>query len=321
MRFPTRLIAILAKNCQPQPIATTLTVSSIILLELKTGMENLAKRIETTDILNFAKFLLLSAVILPLLPDATFGPFQINPFTTWLVVVAVSGVSYGSYVLQRLAKGRGGIILAAVLGGAYSSTVITVAFARRSKNEDMPYLLSGGILIASGISYLRMAILLALFNRELMLGLALPFLMLATTAMGGGWLWARREDAGALQAGGEARPKNPLEISAALLFAALFVAMLVATHLAIEYLGNQGVYTLAGIMGVTDVTPFIMGMTQAVPAQASLHVADWGILIAAASNNVFKGIYAYLLSSRQTGIQSLFLLLGLAVLGLLFLLV
>lgn len=297
-------------------IATTLTVSSILLLELKSGLENLPKRIETTDILTFAKFLLLSAVILPLLPNTQFSQFQINPFKTWLVVVAVSAVSYGSYVLQRLTKGQGGLILAAILGGAYSSTVTTVVLARRSKQEEQPHLFAGGILIASGTMYLRLVILLALFNRELMNRLALPFAVLAGLAIGVGWLWSRRGDTSALKVIREFEPKNPLEISAALLFALLFVALLVATHLAIEYMGEAGVYTLATIMGVTDVDPFIMGLTQAAPTLTPLQVASSGILIAASSNNVAKGIYAFALSSRQTGIQSLCFLLGLAVFGL-----
>jgi uncharacterized membrane protein (DUF4010 family) len=165
-------------------IATTLTVSSILLLELKAGLENLAKRIETTDIFTFATFLLLTAVILPLLPNEQLGQFQINPFKTWLVVVAVSAVSYGSYVLQRLTKGQGGIILAALLGGAYSSTVTTVVLARRSMREEQPQLFAGGILIASGMMYLRLTILLALFNRDLMNRLAPFFLVLAGLAIG-----------------------------------------------------------------------------------------------------------------------------------------
>ncbi len=297
-------------------IATTLTVSSIILLELKAGLENLAKRIETTDILTFAKFLLLSSVILPLLPDAQFSQFQINPFNTWLVVVAVSAISYGSYVLQRLTKGQSGIILAAFLGGAYSSTVTTVALARRSKSENQPHLFSGGVLIASGMMYLRLAVLLALFNQELMRRLSLPFLGLGIFAVGVGWLWSRRRDESELKLISEAEPKNPLEISAALLFALLFVVMLIATHFAIVYLGEGGVYTLAAVMGVTDVDPFIMGLTQATPTPTLLHVASSGILIAASSNNVVKGIYAFALSSRRTGTMSLAFLLVLAALGL-----
>ena len=297
-------------------IATALTVSSLLLLELKEGLESLARRIESTDILTFAKFLFLSAVILPLLPDVPYSQFQINPFKTWLVVVAVSAVSYGSYVLQRLTREKGGVILAALLGGAYSSTVATVALARRAKGVEQPHLFAGGILIASGVMYLRLAILLALFNQELMKRLAIPFIVLACIALIAGWLWSRQSDAGALKGSRVAEPKNPLEISAALLFALLFVGMLVATHLAIEYLGDAGVYTLATMMGVTDVDPFIMGLTQAAPTLTPLHVASSSILIAASSNNVIKGIYAFALSSRQTGIQSLCFLLGLAVLGL-----
>ncbi|HUX26810.1 MAG TPA: MgtC/SapB family protein [Burkholderiales bacterium] len=297
-------------------VATTLTVASILLLELKGGLEDLAKRIATTDILTFAKFLLLSAVILPLLPNAQFGQFQINPFKTWLVVVAVSAVSYGSYVLQRLTKAQGGIILAALLGGAYSSTVTTVVLARRSMREQRPRLFAGGILIASGMMYLRLTVLLALFNRALMNRLAPSFLVLGALAIGAGWLWSRSGDANTAKLVREFEPKNPLELSAAFLFALLFLVMLVATHLAIQYLGATGVYALAAIMGVTDVDPFILGLTQAASTLALLQVASAGIVIAAASNNVIKGVYAYALSPRQAGLQSLLFLLGLAALGL-----
>lgn len=297
-------------------IATTLTVCSIVLLELKTRLEELAKRIESTDILTFAKFLLLSGVILPLLPNAQFTEFQINPFKTWLVVVAVSAVSYGSYVAQRLTHGKGGPILAAFLGGAYSSTVTTVVLARRSMPDERPHLFSGGILIASGMMYLRLAVLLALFNHDLMNRLALPFAGIAAIAVGTGWLWSRKTDERTGKEIREIEPRNPLEISAALFFALLFVVMLVATHAAVEYLGKTGVYTLAAVMGVTDVDPFIMGMTQSTPALTSLPVAAAAILIAASSNNVLKGIYAFALCPRRTGLQSLCFLVGLALLGL-----
>jgi len=84
----------------------------------------------------------------------------------------------------------------------------------------------------------------------------------------------------------------------------------------VTYVGKAGVYSLAALMGVADVDPFIMGMTQAGGNTASLTVAASAILIAAASNNLVKGIYAYSLSDRETGIQSLGLLAGLAVAGL-----
>jgi uncharacterized membrane protein (DUF4010 family) len=146
--------------------------------------------------------------------------------------------------------------------------------------------------------------------------LGVPFLILAGAALGIGWLWSRIPDDTAGQVAREFEPKNPLELSAALGFAGLFVAMLVATHLVVRYLGKAGVYSLAAVMGVTDVDPFIMGMTQSAGTEAPLRVAACGILIAAASNNLVKGIYAYILSDRRTGVRSLCLLGGLALAGL-----
>jgi uncharacterized membrane protein (DUF4010 family) len=297
-------------------IATTLAVASTLLLELKAALDSLTRRIAPGEILTFTKFLLLSVVILPALPDKVFGPFNINPFKTWLVVVVVSAISYGSYVLQRLTRGHGGVILSAVLGGAYSSTVTTVVLSKRAAQGKHYHLFSGGILIASGIMYLRLVLLVGFFNHELMATLAPSFLLLAAIATAAGWLWSRRKDAGADEVKREFEPKNPLELGAAFLFAVLFLAMLVATRLAIAHLGTGGVYGLAAIAGVTDVDPFIMSMTQAAGTLTHLQVAAASVLIAAASNNLVKGVYARFFADRETGAESFWLLAGLGVLGL-----
>lgn len=296
-------------------IATTLSVASVFLLELKVALENLTKRIPPEEILTFTKFLLLTAVILPVLPNQDLGPFQINPFKTWLVVAAVSTVSYGSYVLQRASKKQGGIILAALLGGAYSSTVTTVALARRASREKHPHLFAGAMLIACGMMYLRLAVLVALFNRNLIAMLALPFVVLAGVALGAGWLWTRLHDASSEDVQHEYQPRNPLEFRAAFLFALLFLTVVVVTHFALAYLGKSGIYALAAVMGISDVDPFIMSMTQS-GGNITLPTAATAILIAAASNNVAKGVYAYSLSDRRTGVQGLGLLVALAILGL-----
>ncbi len=296
--------------------ATALSVASLLLLDLKEGLERLAGRVDSDEILTFAKFLLLTGVILPVLPNHDYTRFHINPFKTWLVVVAVSSISYASYVLQKLTKKTGGIVLAALLGGGYSSTVTTVVMARRAAREHQPHLFAGSILIASGAMYVRLIVLLALFNRQLLSLLAPSFLILAGLAIGVGWLWTRRADPNARNVVPEYEPKNPLELKTAFLFAALFVAMVIATQMAVTYLGKGGLNTLAAIMGVTDVDPFIMGMTQAAGTLTPLKTAAGAILIATSSNNLMKGIYAYSLADRKTGRQALALLAGLAVAGL-----
>lgn len=228
------------------------------------------------------------------------------------MVVAISAISYASYVLQKLTKGQGGIVLAALLGGAYSSTVTTVVLSRQGKLEDHPHLFSGGILMASGVMYLRLVILLALFNRQLIAVLWLPFVVLACAAISFGWLWTRRADKDAQAVQRDLEPKNPLELRTALLFALLFLAVLVATQLAAKYFGNGGVDTLAAIVGVSDINPFVLGMTQAAGTLTPVKVAAGAIAIAAASNNVVNGIYAYSLAGKKTGRLSLTFLLSLA---------
>ena len=297
-------------------IACTLVVISLFLLELKGWLETAALKTTPDEILTFTKFLMLTAVILPLLPNHPLGPFEINPFRTWLIVVAVSGLSYGSYVLQKVSKHQGGMVLVGLLGGIYSSTVTTVVLARRSKLENRPHLFSGATLVASGMMYLRIAALLAMFNGTLASMLDRPFLILAGLAVLAGALWSRLPDPSHDKVERRYEPKNPLELRAALMFAALFVVMLVATRLAAAHLGAGGVYALAAVMGVADVDPFILGMTTAAGAATAWNVAAIGILIAAASNNLMKGIYTFVFSERRAGLQGLVALGLLALAGL-----
>jgi uncharacterized membrane protein (DUF4010 family) len=296
-------------------IATTLVVGSVLLLELKTALESLTQRLAADEIISLAKFLLLSAVILPIVPNESFTRFQINPFKTWLVVVAVSGVSYGSYLLQKVARGHGGVLLSALLGGAYSSTVTTVVLARQAKSAERPRLFSGATLAASGVMYLRLTLLVALFSRPLLTRLGPPFCVLAVAAVLFGWLWSRGDRGGAVPELPQSR-RNPLELGAALLFALIFVVVMVLTQLTLSHVGRGGIYSLAAVMGVADVDPFILGLTQTAARATPEHIAAVAILIAAASNNVAKGCYALAFADRKTGVMSLGFVVALAALGL-----
>ncbi len=297
-------------------LATTITVIGVVLLELKVGLENLTKRVPGEELLTFAKFLLLTAVILPVVPNRTFGTFGFNPLKAWLVVVAVSAISYGSYLLLKATHGHGGIMLSALLGGAYSSTLTTVVLAKRSRDRSEPHLYAGATLAASGMMYLRLLALLALFNRTLFHRLGIPFLALGVIGVGGGWLWTRQKDKVVETVRPPESPKNPLELTAALLFGILFVAMLIITHFSLIYLGRSGFYSLAGIMGVSDVDPFILSLTQSAGTLTPIDLAAAGVIIAAGSNNFVKGIYGRVFSNHRTGMESMILLTAYALLGL-----
>lgn len=297
-------------------IASTLTILSMMLLELKDFLENLATKIPGEEIFTFTKFLLLTCAILPIVPDRNFTPFALNPYKTWLIVVAISGVSYGSYLLEKAAKGAGGIRLAAVLGGAYSSTVTTFAMAKQARNAKRPHAYSGAILMASGVMYLRFLALIAFFNTELVRRLLVPFLVLGAIGIMGGWAWSERPDGD----GGETRvgqlTKNPLEIPSAFFLALVFAFFLVVTNLAVDHLGSKGIYAMAAITGLAPVDPFIMGLTQTAGKLTPYGLAAGGVVVAAASNNFAKAIIAETLAGSKTGRESLVLLLALTALGL-----
>jgi uncharacterized membrane protein (DUF4010 family) len=298
-------------------VATALAVLSLLLLELKAVLESLSKRVPGEQIFTFTKFLLLTAVILPIVPNQTFGTFGFNPFKTWLVVVAVSAVSYASYLLQLWTSGKSGILLAAVLGGLYSSTAATVVLAKRAKDENRPHLFSGAILIASSVMYLRILILVALFSMELARRLLLPVVGLFVLGMAVGLFWAGRRDAESGEVKSAKAAPNPLELSSAFFFAVIFVVMLAATHYAVVYLGRGGVYALAALTGFTDIAPFILGLANTVGTSTPFALAASAVMVAAASNNIVKGGYAFSFGDRKTGMESLILLLVFAAVGLL----
>ncbi len=297
-------------------IAATIAIVAVLLLELKKGLEGLAQRVASKEIVTVTQFLLLTVVILPVVPDRDYTPFAINPYKTWLVVVAVCGVSFGSYVLTRVLKGRGGLMLSALLGGAYSSTVTTVVLARRSREDHAPNAFAGAILAASSVMYARLVVLVWFFDATLGRVLLPAFGVLALVGGLVGLYTSRRHAPDGKEAAGEGPEVNPLDLKAAVLFAGVFVGVLVLTQLARQHLGSAGLYGLAALMGVTDVDPFILGLTQTSSTSIPTHVAAGAIVIAASSNNVLKAIYALVLGEHTAGRRSAMLLLGLAALGL-----
>jgi uncharacterized membrane protein (DUF4010 family) len=297
-------------------IATTIAVISMLLLELKEFLENLTTKIPAVEILTFTKFLLLTFVILPIVPNKDFGPFAVNPFKAWLIVVAISGVSYGSYLLEKLSKGKGGIRLSALLGGLYSSTFTTVVMAKEARTAGAPHTYAGAILIASGVMYFRFLALIGIFNLQLMNGLLVPFIILGAVGIAGGWAWSCLPDAPTAETKPAYSSRNPLELGSAFLLGVVFLVLLVATNFALIHLGSGGIYGMAVISGLAPVDPFIMGLTQTAGKLTSMGLAVAGVILAAASNNFAKAFIALALADRKTGRQSLILMLALTALGL-----
>jgi uncharacterized membrane protein (DUF4010 family) len=293
-------------------IAIATGVVAVILLQEKRFLEGLANRLPRHEMRTLLRFLLLAAVILPVVPNRDFTPFGINPFKIWLVVVAVSGVSYISYLLRLWWGEDRGLIIAGLLGGAYSSTVTTVVLARQSKKrEPCAVGFAGAIVAATGMMYIRLWILLLLFAAPLAYRLTSIFWGLGLTAIVVGSLLTRSlnvDEKCEFDPDTRRRDGNPLEMTSAFTFAAIFLAVLVATKFVAEQFGNTGVLVMAGIMGAADVDPFILGLTQTLGAGLDIGTAALAVVIASAVNNLMKGIYAVIFGSRRTGRLSLALL-------------
>ena len=297
-------------------LAIATGVIAVILLQEKHLLEGLATRLPRTELSTLLRFLLLTAVILPLVPNASFTVFEINPFKIWLIVVAVSGVSYVSYLLRLWWGEDLGLMLAGLLGGAYSSTVTTVVLARQSKKQrGCGPNFAGAIVSATGVMYIRLWILLMLFAAPLAQRLTLIFWIMGLGAIVVGFLLTRRKLRDQSDCEFEAPvgrgDGNPLEMTSAFTFAVIFVAVLAATRFVAERFGSIGVLVMAAIMGAADVDPFILGLTQTVGAGLTVETAALAVVIATAVNNLMKGVYALIFGTSRTGRLSLVFLAAL----------
>jgi uncharacterized membrane protein (DUF4010 family) len=213
-------------------------------------------------------------------------------------MVAVCTVSYASYLLQRYLAPPGAVLWVALLGGLYSSTATTLVLARRTRAEAaLLHQSQAGIVLATAVMYLRLLIIIVVFNRPLAMALAPSLLALAggglLLALGWYWIGNRKTDGG-----DNVAPANPLALTTAATFAALFVVISVASAWATQRFGAAGTYTLAAIVGVSDIDPFVLNLAQGDPAQTTVDAA--AILIAASSNNVAKCVYASVYSAGRT---------------------
>ncbi len=290
-------------------------IVAVILLHEKQGLEGLALRVPPKELRTLLRFLLLTAVILPAVPNHSFTAYEINPFKIWLVVVAVSTVSYASYLLQ-LRLGDRALLLSGIVGGAYSSTVTTVVLARQSKQgHHSPLAYAGAIVAATGVMYIRLWILVTLFAPMLGGQLTVLFWGLSAGALLIGFVLTRIGDNHRVDTDEHSIASNPLEIRSAVTFAGLFLAVLVGTRLVAGRFGGTGVLIMAAVMGAADVDPFILGITQQVGTTLALETAALAVVLAAATNNLMKGVYSVVFGSKQTGRAALAALAGLGALS------
>ena len=303
----------------PAWVAIGTTVAAVLLLTARAELHDLARRIELHEIVNAGRFLLLTGLVLPLLPDTPVTSLTpITPYQVWLAMVAVSTVSYASYLLRRYVVPQGAGLVVALLGGLYSSTVTTVVLARRARTDPASVAeAQSGIVLANAVMYLRLLLVILVFAPPLAGALAPSMLALGALglALAGGWIWYRRAGyrrTGAPAAAPLPEAANPLGLGTAATFAALFIAVSILAAWVLSRFGAGGIYTLAGVIGVTDINPFVLSLAQHGIGAVSEPVRVGAVLVATASNNLFQAAYALGYSGGRVGVAPV---VGLALLA------
>lgn len=297
-------------------MATGLAVGGIVavLLHWKRPLHDFAQRIGEGDFREIMRLVLIALVILPGLPDRTFGPYHVlNPFKIWLMVVLIVGISLGAYVIYKLVGARAGTILAAVLGGLISSTATTFSQARQTRDQQgSANGASVVIMVASAIVFARVIFLIAVVAPDVLATVAPPLLLMGAYMA----LWCTILFFSVRRQMPEAPAHTPRSnLKAAIVLALLYAVILLAVAAARQHFGNQGIYVVAVLSGLTDMDAITLSSAQLINDGVLAPAVAWrAVLMAAMANLVFKGLAVAVLGDARLR-RNIILLFGLSFAG------
>lgn len=295
----------------PQMIAVALGGGVAVLLQAKFALHRFAAKLGENDLTAIFRFVLISLVILPVLPDERIGPYHIfNPHETWLMVVLIVGMSLAGYLAYRLLGDRTGPILTGVLGGIVSSTATTASFARRSRiasgssngstnnpaaasDVHAPVLI---VLIAGAVMSVRVLIELAVVAREHFAAIAPPIgIVMGTSLAACSLAWARsRRRVSVIQ-----QQENPAELKAPVVFAIAYTLVQFAAAGGKDWLGPSGLFVVAAISGLTDMDAITLSVGRLAAAGTATTETAWrAVVIALIANMCFKCGIVAIIGSR-----------------------
>lgn len=277
-------------------VAAAGAVVTTVILGVKPTLHRWIERLTHAEWRALMKLLLISVVVLPVLPDRGYGPWEaLNPSTIWWMVVLVASISFAGYVAIKAIGRRRGTALTGLFGGLASSTALTLHFSRlaRARTISAP-LLAFGVLIACGTMFPRVLLIASAVNRSLVIQLVLPLGLMCFIVYAGSivmWLEGRGESDNDDDNNNDAGPEtlqNPLELGVAFRFGALLVAVMLAAEGLERTFGDSGLLVLAGVSGLTDVDAITLSLTEMTTHELAARTAVTGIVIASAANTLVK---------------------------------
>lgn len=284
-------------------LASAGAVVVALLLSLKNVLHSLLKRLSEAELSGALKLLFISVVMLPVLPNETYDPWQVfNPYTTWWMVVLIAALSFIAYIAVRLTGTRYGLMLTAILGSLVSSTAMTLTLSRLS-SKNLHKLLAAGLLATSGLMFPRVLLEVAVVNASLLPPLAWSLGIMFLVYMAGAavfWRRAVKEE----PANAETPLRNPFELGPALRFALLLTLILFLVEAGRRYWGDAGVYLVSLLAGIADVDAITLSLSHSAQHELSGHVAVQGIVLAVVSNSLVKAAMIGVIGGKALAVHT-----------------
>jgi len=270
-----------------------------VLLQFKGSLHGIARKLGDDDLKAIMRFVLISLVILPALPNRTFGLYSaLNPREIWLMVVLIVGISLAGYIIYKFFGERAGIVMGGILGGLISSTATTVSHARRSANAPASSRAAAVVItIASTIAFGRVLLEIGVVAPSFLPTALLPIslLMVLQAALAAGMWFLGRNQPTEMPA-----QENPSEMKSALGFAALYAIVVFAVAAAKQHFGQRGLYAVALLSGLTDMDAITLSTAQLVSAARLDADHGWRVIVLASlANLLFKSVIVMALGQRQ----------------------
>jgi uncharacterized membrane protein (DUF4010 family) len=286
-------------------LAAAVAVVTVALLQLKRPMHSGIGKLTEGELTSGIQLLLISVVILPVLPDRGFGPFEaLNPYKLWWAVVLLALLSFLGFVLMRWFGARRGLTLTALLGGLVSSTATTATLARWAKEAPQwRPLAAGGATLACAAMFGRMAVLVAVAAPALGTATVGTLGAMAVAGAAFGAYLTTREHARDLP---DLSPQNPLKLTAAVQFALFLAVVLLAGRFLADRFGDAGLLVTAAISGLVDVDAITLSVGRMVgDGVVGASVAGQAVFLAAAVNQVTKLGLLWVLDGRSLALKVL----------------
>ena len=275
-------------------LAIAIGIATTVLLSIKWETDRFARALTREDVLAALQLAVISAIILPVLPNESFlpPPFDVlNPFKIWLMVVFISGISFLGYVAIKFVGPEQGIGITGLLGGMVSSTAVTLSFSERSNREpdlSRPFVLA--ITVAWTVMFARVLIEVGVVHLALLRQVWLPITLAGLVGLiYGVYLFFAQRTAEK----GDVEFSNPFDLMTAIKFGLLYAVVLLVSRAAQMYLGDTGLYLSSIISGLADVDAITLSMSElSRTGVLEMDQAALAIVLATMSNTLVKGSIA-----------------------------